>query len=184
MTRVRPRSSRRLALTATFCSLIAALTLAPSRLVAQKPSEAHVANGHLNVGDLLEVRMTGELAEQYARCIGGLQDNKAPRGLEIETSAMVAQKLDDGRIRLEHSSPIRRGENQDRLLTMTAIVDPAKVKTDITPKGTPVYPSPNAAKNGTKPTTTTFDVKTLRLQLSDLKGVKLRTWALAEEIGD
>lgn len=136
------------------------------------------------VGDHLVIRMTGDLAKQYTRCTGSLQENEAPAGLAIETIATIAQKLDDGRIRIEHSSRIKGNGNQARLVTLTATIDSAKVTTDVTPKGTPIYASPAAHKSGTKPAMTSEDTKILRLQLSELKGLKLCMWTLAEEIGD
>jgi len=136
------------------------------------------------VGDLLFVRMTGDLAKEYAQRSGSLRENEAPAGLEISTSATIAQTLDNGRIRIEHWSQIKRDGKQDRLLTLTAIVDRTKITTDVTRKGTPVYASPAAHKNGAKPSLTTEDANVLRLQLSDLTGLKLRTWTLESEIGE
>ena len=145
---------------------------------------AHGDNASVKVGDHLFIRMTGDLAKEYARRTGLLRDNEAPDDVKVEISATIAQKLDNGRIRIEDSSFIKRDGKQDRLITLTATVDRTKVTTDVTPKGTPIYASPAAHKNGTKPTLTTEDTNVLRLHLSDLKGLKLRTWTLAEEIGE
>lgn len=131
------------------------------------------------VGDLIAIKMTGELAKEYARRTGSLEANEIPDGLEIETMATIAQQFDDGRIRIEHSSQIKTKGKAIRLVTLTATVDSSKVATDVTPKGTPISASP-----GAKPSLTTADTKTLRLKLSDLKGLKLRTWMLSEEIGE
>jgi len=138
----------------------------------------------INVGDLLFIQMTGDLAKEYARCTRSLKWNESPAGLQISTSATVAQKRDDGRFRIEHSSHIKRDGNLARLVTLTAIVDSTKIASEVTPKNTPVYHSPADHQKGVKPTLTQKDQRTLRLELSELKGVKLRTWALAEEIGD
>jgi len=46
----------------------------------------------VNVGDHLAIRMTGDLAGAYARRIGPLRQNEAPAGLQISTTATVAQK--------------------------------------------------------------------------------------------
>ena len=131
------------------------------------------------VGDQLAIQMTGDLAKEYAKRVGSLRGNEAPGGLEIETSATIAQHLNDGRIRIEHTSHVNRDGGTTRLVTLTATVDPAKITTGLTPKGTPVRVSPNA-----EPKPTTKVAKTLRLKLTDLKGLKLRTWTLSEEIGD
>jgi len=145
---------------------------------------AQEGNPSAKVGDHLFIRMTGDLAKEYARRIGLPLGNQAPAGLKIETSATIAQTLGNGRIRIEHSSRIKRDGKQDRLITLTATVDPTKITTHVTHKGTPVYASPADHKNGTKPALTKGDTKTLRLQLSTLKGLKLCTWALTEEIGE
>jgi len=136
---------------------------------------AHEDDTSANVGDHLFIRMTGDLAKEYSRHTGLLRNNEAPAGLRIEISATIVRELDNGRIRIEHSSLIKRDGKQARLITLTA---------EITPKGTPIYASPAAHKKGTKPKLTTRDSNMLRLQLSDLKGLKLRTWTLAEEIGN
>jgi hypothetical protein len=128
--------------------------------------------------------MTGDLAKEYARRTGSLKWNEAPAGLQISTSATVAQKRDDGRFRIEHFSHINRVGNLARLVTLTAIVDSTKIASDVTPKNTPVYRSPADHQKSVKPTLTQKDQSALRLELSELKGVKLRTWALAEEIGE
>ncbi len=153
---------------------------------------AAVGSGQLNaqedssvrVGDHLFVRMTGERAKEYAKRSGLLQENKAPASLKIEASAMVTQTLDNGRVRVEHWLPIKRKGKQEQLLTLAAIVNRTEITSDVTRKGTPVYASPGAHKNGAKPSLITEDATELRLQLSDLKGLKLRTWTLASEIGE
>jgi hypothetical protein len=134
------------------------------------------------VGDHLVITMTGDLAKEYARRIGS-RGQDLP-GLEIETTATIAQQFGDGRVRIEHSSPVSRDGKLTRLVTLTGIVDSTKVETTVIPKGTPVYASPGDHKAGTKPNLTPDATTTRRLQLSDLKGLKLRTWTLAEEIGD
>jgi len=145
---------------------------------------AQQSDAAAKVGDLLVIRMTGDLAKQYARRTGSPQETEASAGLTIETTATIEQKLDGGRIRIEHRSHIVRDGHQARLVTLTAIVDSAKFTTDLTPRGTSIYASPADHKNGAHPRTTTEDTKTLRLELSELKGLKLRTWTLAEEVGN
>lgn len=140
---------------------------------------AQQSHATAKVGDHLAIRMTGDLAKEYAQRTGSLRGNQAPTGFQIEISATIAQHLTDGRIRIEHTSHINRDGGTTRLVALTATVDPTKITKDITPKGAPVYASP-----GAEPKLTTEITKTLRLKLSDLKGLKLRTWTLSEEIGD
>lgn len=143
-----------------------------SSLIAQQ-------NASTNVGDHLMIQMTGDLAVEYAKRTGSINKDKVPPGLHISISATIAQKLKDGRLRVEHTSHIVRADEPFQLVTLTGIVDSATLTTDIRPKGTEVSTSPDA-----KPTLTTAETQTLRLTLSDLKGLKLRTWTLAEELGD
>jgi hypothetical protein len=153
---------------------------------------AAIANGSLfaqqdkpaEVGDHIVIQMTGDLATEYGKRTGVIKKDQLASGLQIETTATVSRKLDDGRIRVEHTSHIVRDDEPARLVTLTATVESAKLTTDVMPKGTPVFVSPTEHKNGTKPTLTTAETRTRRLTLSDLKGLKLRTWTLAEEVGD
>jgi hypothetical protein len=156
--------------------ILAALTLffvTGNGLLAQQNDDTARIGGHL------AVRMTGDLAKEFAQRTGLLGKNDAPDGLQIETIATIEQQLDDGRVRIEHSSHVNREGKTSRLVTLTGTVDPTAITTDITPKGTSVYASPRA-----KPVLTTEETKMLRLKLSDLKGLKLRTWTLFEEIGE
>ena len=136
------------------------------------------------VGDRLFVRMTGELAEKYAQFCGMLQKNKTPAGLEVQAVAIVSNTMENGRISIEHWTPFKRDGKQDRLLTLKATVDSSHITTDLLHKGTPVYASSESHKNGAKPSLTTENSDVLRLHLSDLKGVKLCTWILADEISE
>jgi hypothetical protein len=163
---------------ARFATVLALVVMWESELLAQQTAAS------TKVGDLLFVRMTGDLAKQYARSTGGLKDIEVPGGLEIETTATVAQQFGDGRVRIEHSRICKRKGNPDALITMTATVDSSALTADVTPKGTLVYSSPVAQKSGDRGTPTMRDSQNRRIELSELKGVKLRTWKLVEEVGD
>lgn len=145
---------------------------------------AHEVGAAPKAGDHLFLRMTGDVAKEYARLTGAFPENGAPAGLEIETSATVTQALADRPIRIEHTSHIIRDGKRVRLVTLTGKIDRKEVTTEVTPKGTPVYASPEDYEKGSKPTATNKDTKSLRLQLSNLKGLRLRSWALTEEIGE
>ena len=138
----------------------------------------------IDVGGHLVIRMTGDLAKEYTRRTSARKSDADSAGLEIHTTATVVQNLDDGRIRIEHSSPIRIDNKTSRLITLTGIVDPKRVKCIVVPKNTPVYSSPKDAQDGVKPGLTPKDYNEYRLDLPDLKGLKLQTWELKEEIGD
>lgn len=144
-----------------------------NRLCAQQEDTA------VKAGDLVVLTMTGDLAKEYARRTESRAANDLPKGLEIQTVASIEQRFDDGRIRIEHSSGIKTDGKTTRLVTLTATVDPSKVTTSITPKGTMLYASP-----GANPFPSTEETKGLQITLSDLKGLKLRIWKLSEEIGE
>ena len=153
---------------------------------------AIVANGtmtaeevaRVDVGSIVILEMTGELAAEYAKHTDSIKDGKIPDGLQISTSATIAQRLEDGRIRFEHTSHVVREGKTPRLVTLVATVDTAKLTLQTTPKGRPVYASPDDQKNGVEPKLTTKDTTTTRIHLSELKGVKLRIWTLEQSIGD
>lgn len=136
------------------------------------------------VGDHLVLRMTGDLAKEYAKCRGEYSDGKFPSGLQIDTIATIEQELDGGQIRIEHSMPVRENGAKTRLVTLSAVIDSSTLKTSTTNKGTDVYSSPGASKSGEKPTVTETDKKLSTLELKTLKGVKLRNWKLESEIGE
>ena len=124
--------------------------------------------------------MTGDLATEYFRRTNtsGLNETP-PNGLQIESIAIVEQVLEDGRYRLEYSSKIRSGKKPPRMITLSVVVDPKKIQTRTSPKGSWISSSPD-----TKPVLSESDSKTQFVELSDLKGVKLQTWELKEEVGE
>ncbi len=144
--------------------------------LAGRALHAWASSPNVNVGDHLAIRMTGDLAREYARRTGSLRQNEVPTGLQISTTAAVEQVRDDGKIRIEHSSSIMRNGKPARLVTLTAIVHPAKITTHVTPENTPIYRSPADYQRGVKPTVTRKVSEIRRLDLSDLRGLKLRVW--------
>jgi hypothetical protein len=159
----------------TIAALVALASIANGSLFAQQHAPC-------KVGDSVVIEMTGDLAVEYAKRVGSFKENTS--GLQISTTAIVAQRHNDGRFRIEHTSHIIRDGRSARLVTLTATVDSTRFVTDVTPVGTAVYSSPADQLNGIKPVLTTRETSALRLQLSDLKGLKLCTWTLAEEIGN
>ena len=162
------------------------------RTLAAVAALAFVANGTLsaqqeadmNIGNVVILEMTGKLATEYAKQTDSINNDKIPDGLQISTTATIVQKLNDGRIRIEHTSHVARDGKPARLVTLTATVDSTNLTPVTTPKGTPVYASPGDHKNGAEPKRTTKETKAARLQLSELKGVKLCTWRLEQEVGE
>ncbi len=157
---------------------VAILAGAPICLDAQEPKTS------FKVGDQLTIRMTGELAKEYAKRNGFRTTNDQQQNILIETPATISQKLGDRHFMIEHSSPIELDKKPQRLLTLTVIVDATRFVTNVIPKNTPVYDSPADHQKGVTPNLLQYEQRTNLLELSDLKGIKLRTWELMDEIGD
>jgi hypothetical protein len=138
----------------------------------------------VKVGDMIEVQLTGDLAQQFAERTVPPEAGKLPEGLQVQFLGVVEQTFSDGRFRIEHSSQITREGKLHRLVTLTAVVDANQCATRVTPAGTATFSSPEDANREAQPALTTEASEMLTLQLSDLKGVKLRTWTLAEELGE
>ena len=163
-----------IARTLTILAVLAAIGHGP--LFAQQNEPAMV-------GDQIVIQLAEDLAAEYGKRTGAIKSDQASPGLQIETTATVAQQLHGDRIRVEHTSPIVRDGQPTRLVTLTATVKSTRLRTIVTPKGTAVVASPAEHKKGAKPIQTTTETKTRRLPLSDLEEVKLRTWTFAEELG-
>ena len=136
------------------------------------------------VGDNVVVEMTGEFAKEYGIRAG--MDKRTvlnAKGLSIETTATVEQRLADGGYRIEHRAPIENGKGKPRMVTLTAIVEPEQIKSAITPANTAIYASPDDAKKGGKPFVTKKDETSLRIELSTFREAKLRTWEMIDEAG-
>ena len=142
-------------------------------------------NVTINAGDQLVISMTGDLAKEYARLTCSQRGVVQSEGLQVQMFATIVQKLDRGRYRIEYSSHIIKVDgNPSRLVTLAAVVDATQIKSEAIPRNTPTYSSPADIQKGVKPTLTQKDQKLLRVDLSDLKNLKLRTWTLAEESGN
>lgn len=153
----------------------------PSVAMAEDDTHAETAASTRTPGNLVMIRITGELAKEYYRRTNtSAVDKPTPSGLEIGTSASIEQILDDGRYRIEHSARINGDKKSPRLVTLIAIVNPTQFQIQITPKNTPIFRSP-VDQN---PVLSKSDSKHEFIELSDLKGIKLQTWVLKEEIGE
>jgi hypothetical protein len=144
--------------------------------------EKHTA---ARVGELVVLKMSGKAAEEYATRSGmPKKGNLDLSRLSISTTGTIAQHRADGKYRIECSSAVENSKNTPRMLTLTAIVDPTQLKSEITPKATAVYASPADAKSGKPPKLTESAGKLLHVEFSDLENIKLRTWALVDEVGN
>ena len=125
------------------------------------------------VGDQIVLVMTGEVAKDYNRRSGAKTGDVA----SIETTATVTRPQKDGQFTFEHHGPVKRAGQPETLVTLSGVVDQSKLTRRITPRSTPIYTSPKDAKY----TVANYEIKTTVLSLSELDGLKLRTWTLTED---
>jgi hypothetical protein len=137
-----------------------------------------------DVNGFVILEMTGELATEYQRLTSPVEPRKVPHGLKISTMAAVAQHLENGQLRIEHSMPVWENKVQVRLVTLSAIVETSAVKNSNVPKETATYSSPEAPQAGGTSVTTKSESNVQTFELADLKRVKLRKWKLETEIGN
>ncbi|TWU58992.1 Serine/threonine-protein kinase PrkC [Rubripirellula tenax] len=124
-----------------------------------------------SVGSLILLKLTGDVAREYARETGQLRhDETPPEGMEIETTAEVAQRLSDGRLRIEHLSPPRVVFTDNWYTMLLATVQPSAISRETTPRGTVVSASPGAAIESM----TNDESQPFRLTLSDLDDVVMK----------
>ncbi len=158
----------------TFAA-IAVFVVTGNGLIAQesKPS--------INVGDRICIRLTGDVAKEYARRSGRQTPTANGTRLVIETSATVSERLSDKHYRIEHSCPINLENKPQRLITLSAIVDPAKIIGSVAPREIDYSSPPTSKKNVVLPVATRPEVQTMTIELSDLKGLNCQTWELVNE---
>lgn len=161
--------------TKTWLALLVIVSFVTRAASAQEPER---------IQGFVVLEMSGELALEYGKLTGTVKSDQVPKDLSISTTAIVAQHLEGEKIRLEHSCPIMKKESSTQLVTLTVTVDKTAIKTTETPAATKIYSSPGAGQSGEQPTVTENETKQLTLSLSDLTGVKLRTWKLVTEIGN
>lgn len=134
------------------------------------------------VGDQVILNMTGELAKEYGKRTRVTREG-APFS-NVETPGTIEKVLEDGRIRIEHSTPVYTESNLTGMVTLTVTVESAKLATRTVPNGTQIYASPAAYTKAALPVLSRQDATMRTLHLSELKGLKLRSWTLSEEIGE
>src|SRR6187200_3061834 len=139
-----------------IATLLVALLLTTS-LLALQPDPV------TKVGDMVTVSVTGDLARDVATRLFKLPERRPLDGLKVGFVTHVREVSPDGTLYIEYIH-IFRDEKPLRLTTFAGKVDPRRITTDITPKGSKVYNSPDA-----EPTLTKEDYLNRRLELIDLK---------------
>jgi len=159
----------------TLCVAISAFLLTSiSASANDKPS--------LGVGTTVFLELTGDLALKYCQLMPHFpKDNLRPElGISVSVSAQIVQNREDGTFRLEYVSPIFKNQKEPTLLTLTASLKSESLVVTQIPKGRLVSSSPADLF----PVATSEIAESVRMQLSDVDDVKLRTWKVQSEIGD
>ena len=149
------------------------------------------------VGEQISIKMSGKLAEEFSKRVGIERKNGPADGYRISILGTITQKLPEGQFRIEHMQPGADGDKRPVMVKLTGVVDAKNIKTSVTPKGTVVLkpkPNPDSEPSGNRTTplnlaafersTTSKDQTTHRLELSELKGLKIQTWRLIDEVAE
>lgn len=165
----------------TLTALTALTLLSSGNLFGQQPRQQPTG--------VIVLKMSGELAQQYAQVSGAIEGVESPRARNIRTSAVVVQSLENGEVRIEHSALVKREGKPDRLVTLTATVDSKMIRLfdrtvfDKTTVFTFSGPSPGAKEAGKTPVLSPGH-SARELSLANLQRVKLRSWRLESETGE
>lgn len=167
--------------TRTLTTLVAVSVLTSGTVFSQQPT---VFSPQERTGVIM-VRLSGELAREYAQVTGPTNGDGIPGNLNISTTAVIAQRLPNNQLRIEHSALVKRVGRPDRLVTLTATVDEKHIRSlartvfegDFT-----FLKSPRTNDTGKSPTVTADHFALPFLSLADLNGAKLQTWTLESEI--
>lgn len=135
----------------------------------------------IKVGDRLSIRMTGDVAKEYARRSGRQTSTANGTRLVIETPATVTERLTDKHYRIEQSFPISLENKRQRLITLSAIIDPKKIVGSVDPGVIEYSSSPTSKEKFVIPASTRPDSQTRTIEISDLKDLKFQTWELVNE---
>jgi hypothetical protein len=151
------------------------------------------------VGDTVIVSMTGDVAKEYVRL--NHRASIEAKEVNVETTAVIAQKLDDGRFRIEHFSQTQEKGKPPCLVSFSTIIDAAQIErvigvefiidhgidevhgknVEFVPEDTAVSSSPSEV---VKVKFTEAVRINFRVSLSNVEGVTLRSWKLDEEVGN
>lgn len=144
-------------------------------LMLENSLQAHDRSPTAEVGDLVAIELTGDLASEYARRIGFRREEDPPLSLQTKITARIAQRLRNGRFRIEHVASVTAGGGKIQLVTLTVIVNREELATTIRGNRSAIFTSVTDEYRSTR---------SHALKLCDFKGLRLRTWNLAEEIDD
>lgn len=169
--------------TRTLTTLVAVMVLSSGNVFSQQPTvfSQQLTEKHTGV---IVLNMSGELARKYAQISESIDGDESLGDLRISTTAVIAQRLENDQVRVEHSAPVKSEGRPDRLVTLTTTVDAKKIRSFVRTVYTTSYSSPAAKEAGEKPTLSPSHHSTPGLSLADLKGIRLRSWTLESEISE
>lgn len=172
--------------TRTITALVAVLMLPSGNVFSQQPTVFCQPSTWKQTGSIV-LEITGELAREYAQVSGSMDGNENLGGFSISTTAVISQRLQNDQVRIDHIAQVTKEGRPDRLVTLTATVDKTAMRSFVRTvfEGEFTFSdSPDAKEFGESPTVSARHLSTTLLSLTELKGVKLRSWTLESEIGE
>jgi len=169
--------------TRTITLVVVLSVLSSGRLFSQQPT---VFSPEEQTGVIM-LRMTGDLAREYAQRTGSIDGDGIPGNVSISATAVIAQRLRNNQVRIEHSASVKREGRPDRLVTLTATVDEENIRSLVRTVfgGEFRFSNSPGTKNTDKsPSVTAHHLAVPLLSLANLSGVKLQTWTLESEISE
>ncbi|MCA9193016.1 MAG: hypothetical protein KDB03_14675 [Planctomycetales bacterium] len=170
-------------LTRTLTILVALMVLSNGYLFSQEPTRF----SREKQTRVITLEMSGELAKEYIKITGPIDGDEITGNFNITRTAFIADHLENDQVRIEHSAHVASEGSQYRLVTLTATVDEKNLRSlvrTVLVGDFAFSDSPDANESGKSPIMSTRHISATQLSLTELKGVKLRSWTLESEIGD
>jgi hypothetical protein len=136
---------------------------------------------------VLLLSLSGDLAEEYAQIVGSVAGIKTRAVRDISTTAFIAERLENNRLRIEHTTQFSGQGTPDRLVTLSATIDASQVKSLVRTvyEGSFSFADPTGEyATGESPAVKARHLSVPLLSLTDLTGVQLRSWTLESEVGE
>ncbi len=133
----------------------------------------------IGVGDQVVIELRGEASREYARIVG----MAAPEAdFSVVAFANVSRKIDDNNLELTYASPVRKTGADNRMVTITSVVD---VQTIQSPS---IYTAPQAGPPRNELEKVGLELQARReklpiVQSTSLKNLLIRTWTMVDETG-
>lgn len=172
--------------TRTLTILATAMVLQSGSVSSQQPTVFSQPSTETQSSPVV-LNMSGDLAGKYAQIAGPIDGDEDLGGLIISTTAVMAQRLENDKLRIEHSAQVTTEGRPDRLVTLTATVAKTSIRSLVRTvlEGDFTYFNSRAARDaGESPAVSARHLSVPFLSLADLKGIKLRCWTLESEIGE